>query len=193
MATHGNMGEYMGSEEGSIYMERLEFFFIANVLLPLYKHDIYLFHFLKERERERNTASGFRYIKKPPPLKTRNQRWERNLHYKHFSKNSEKAFLSWHKFGLFPPLFNYAGTSTIQQRQTWGRKVPGFGWATVGWASCIIDFSVQFKLLSDIRAWTQIWVQVQLGSSGPHFTKWADDQHCPAGLEPRLVPNLPIP
>ena len=28
---------------------------------------------------------------------------------------------------------------TVQQKQTWGQKAPGFGWATFGWVSCIID------------------------------------------------------
>ena len=28
---------------------------------------------------------------------------------------------------------------TVQQRQTWGRKAPGFGLATFEWVSCIID------------------------------------------------------
>ena len=41
---------------------------------------------------------------------------------------------------------------------------------------CIaLDLAVQFKLYSGVRAWTQIWVQVQLGSSGPRCTKWADE------------------
>ena len=31
-----------------------------------------------------------------------------------------------------------AGTGTIQRRQIWGRKAPDFGWAILGWASCII-------------------------------------------------------
>ena len=30
-------------------------------------------------------------------------------------------------------------SGTVQQRQTWGQKDPGFGWATFGWASCIND------------------------------------------------------
>ena len=51
--------------------------------LPLYKHYHYLFHFLKKK---RNTASGFKYIKKQPPLKTRSQHLEWNLHNKHFRK-----------------------------------------------------------------------------------------------------------
>ena len=29
--------------------------------------------------------------------------------------------------------------STVQQRQTWGRMAPYFGWATFGWASSNID------------------------------------------------------
>ena len=29
-------------------------------------------------------------------------------------------------------------TGTVQQRQIWGRKALGFGWATFGWASCVI-------------------------------------------------------
>ena len=31
------------------------------------------------------------------------------------------------------------------------------------------------------------------GSSGSHCTKWADEQHRPAGFESRLVPDLPFP
>ena len=42
------------------------------------------------------------------------------------------------------------------------------------------------------RAWPQIWVHVQLGSSGPQCTKWADDQHSQTELEPRLVPDLTL-
>ena len=42
---------------------------------------------------------------------------------------------------------------------------------------CIaLDLAVQFKLWAGIRAWTQIWVQDQLGPSGPHCTRWVDDQ-----------------
>ena len=41
-----------------------------------------------------------------------------------------------------------------------------------------------------IRAWTQIWVQDQLGSSGPHCTKWADDQQ---GTSRGLCPTFPSP
>ena len=44
-----------------------------------------------------------------------------------------------------------------------------------------------------ILAWTKIWVQDQLSSSGPHCAKWVDDQHKPAGFEPRLEPDLPSP
>ena len=44
-----------------------------------------------------------------------------------------------------------------------------------------LDLSFQFKLKSGIRAWTQIWVYVQLSSSGPCCTKWADDQHSRQG------------
>ena len=54
-----------------------------------------------------------------------------------------------------------------------------------------LDVLVQFKLSSGIRAWTHVWVHVHLGSSGSHRTKWADDQHSPAGLEPRLVTDRP--
>ena len=32
-----------------------------------------------------------------------------------------------------------------------------------------------------------------LSSSGSHGTKWADEQHRPAGFESRLVPDLPLP
>ena len=32
-----------------------------------------------------------------------------------------------------------------------------------------------------------------LVSSGSHCTKWADEQHRPAGFESRLVPDLPLP
>ena len=32
-----------------------------------------------------------------------------------------------------------------------------------------------------------------LASSGSHCTKWADEQHRPAGFESRLVPDLPLP
>ena len=32
-----------------------------------------------------------------------------------------------------------------------------------------------------------------LASSGSHCTKWADEQHRPAGFESRLVPELPLP
>ena len=32
-----------------------------------------------------------------------------------------------------------------------------------------------------------------LASSGSHGTKWADEQHRPAGFESRLVPDLPLP
>ena len=60
--------------------------------------------------------------------------------------------------------------------------------------SCIaLDLAVQFKLSSGIRAWAQIWVQVQLGTSGPHCTKWVDDQYSLDRLEPRLVSDLPLP
>ena len=31
-----------------------------------------------------------------------------------------------------------------------------------------------------------------LASSGSHCTKWADEQHRPAGFESRLVPDLPL-
>ena len=30
------------------------------------------------------------------------------------------------------------------------------------------------------------------GSSGSHYTKWADEQHRPVGFELRLVPDLPL-
>ena len=53
---------------------------------------------------------------------------------------------------------------------------------------CIaLDLGVQFKLYAGIRVWTQIV------SSGPHCTKRADDQHRPAGFEPRLLSDLPLP
>ena len=32
-----------------------------------------------------------------------------------------------------------------------------------------------------------------LASSGSHCTKWANEQHRPAGFESRLVPDLPLP
>ena len=32
-----------------------------------------------------------------------------------------------------------------------------------------------------------------LASSGSHCTKWADEQHRPAGFESRIVPDLPLP
>ena len=32
-----------------------------------------------------------------------------------------------------------------------------------------------------------------LASSASHCTKWADEQHRPAGFESRLVPDLPLP
>ena len=32
-----------------------------------------------------------------------------------------------------------------------------------------------------------------LASSGSHCTKWADEQHWPAGFESRLVPDIPLP
>ena len=32
-----------------------------------------------------------------------------------------------------------------------------------------------------------------LASSDLHYTKWVDEQHRPAGLESRLVPDLPLP
>ena len=41
-------------------------------------------------------------------------------------------------------LFVLALVGIIQQRQTWGRKVPNFGWATFGWVSCNIDTFVTF-------------------------------------------------
>ena len=48
------------------------------------------------------------------------------------------------------------------------------------WQLCLpcvaLDLAVHFKL----------W-------SGPHCTKWFDDQHSTAGFEPRLVPDLPLP
>ena len=37
-----------------------------------------------------------------------------------------------------------------------------------------------------------ICVHDQRGLLDPHCTKWADDQHSPAKLEPRLVPDLPL-
>ena len=40
---------------------------------------------------------------------------------------------------------------------------------------------------------SEIWVKVQLGSSSPHWTEWADNQHRAAGLESHLVPDLRIP
>ena len=53
---------------------------------------------------------------------------------------------------------------------------------------CIaLDLPVQFKLLSGIRSRTQ------LGSSVPHCIKWADEQYSLAGLERRLLPDLPLP
>ena len=59
---------------------------------------------------------------------------------------------------------------------------------------CIaLDLAIQFKLLAGIRARTQIWVQDKLSSSGPHCTKWADDQHRPAGFERQLVLDLLLP
>ena len=41
-----------------------------------------------------------------------------------------------------------------------------------------LDLTVQFRLLSGIHAWPHIWIHFQLGSSGPHCSKFADDQHC---------------
>ena len=58
---------------------------------------------------------------------------------------------------------------------------------------CIaLDLVVQFKLCPGTRAWTQIWVHVQLGSSGPHCTKWVNDQYSQAELVPRFVSDLPL-
>ena len=82
--------------------------------------------------------------------------------------------------------------------QTRGQTAPGFRCAS--WnidlfclLSITLDLDVQFKLQSGIHTWTQIWVQDQQDSSGPHCTKWVNHQQSPAGLEPRLVPNLPLP
>ena len=45
------------------------------------------------------------------------------------------------------------------------------------WHPCIaLDPVVQFKWKSGKHAWTQIWVQIQPGSSGPYCTKWVNDQ-----------------
>ena len=53
---------------------------------------------------------------------------------------------------------------------------------------CIaLDLTVQFKLYAGIRTWTQIWDPNQLGSSGPHCTRWVDNQHRPVGFESQLV------
>ena len=41
-------------------------------------------------------------------------------------------------FLYFYSVFCLSGSGTVQQRQTWGRKAPGFGLATFRWASCII-------------------------------------------------------
>ena len=62
------------------------------------------------------------------------------------------------------------------------------GWVRNGhWpANIALDLVVQFKLLSGICT----WIHVQLGSSGSHCTKGADDQQSPAGFEPRLVPDF---
>ena len=51
-----------------------------------------------------------------------------------------------------------------------------------------LDLAVQFKLWSGIGAWTQIWVHVQLDSSGPHWTEWADHQHSQAWASVRALP-----
>ena len=57
---------------------------------------------------------------------------------------------------------------------------------------CIaLDLAVYFKLYLGIRAWTQIWVHIQLGSSGPHCTKRANDLYSPAGFELGLVTDFP--
>ena len=51
------------------------------------------------------------------------------------------------------------------------------------------------RLRGRAASWTplsQILVKVQQGSSSPHCTEWADDQPRPAGLEPQLVPDLPL-
>ena len=37
------------------------------------------------------------------------------------------------------------------------------------------------------------WFMKLLASSGSHCTKWADEQHRPAGFESQLVPDLPLP
>ena len=52
------------------------------------------------------------------------------------------------------------------------------GWARNGhWLTSIaLEFFVQFKLWSGIRAWAHVWVHVQLGSSGSHCTKWTGYQ-----------------
>ena len=75
--------------------------------------------------------------------------------------------------------------------------------ANFGWASSntdifvafefALDLAVQFKLLSGIRTCTQIWVHIELGSSGPHCTKGADNQQRPAALELRLGSDFPRP
>ena len=41
------------------------------------------------------------------------------------------------------------------------------------------------------RAWTQIWVQDKLGSSGPYCTKWADDSIVKQGSSFGSCPTFP--
>ena len=43
-----------------------------------------------------------------------------------------------------------AGTGTVKQSQTWGRKALGFGCTTFGWASCtIVQQGVEPRLMPD--------------------------------------------
>ena len=57
----------------------------------------------------------------------------------------------------------------------------------------IITIELSEYFPGHIRAWTQIWVHVQVSSSGLLCTKWADNQYSPAGLEPWVVLDLPFP
>ena len=60
-------------------------------------------------------------------------------HFKHYFIHCHwnKSINSIHSYNDINLLLTLSLADFVQQRQTWGRMTPGFGWAAFGWASCV--------------------------------------------------------
>ena len=58
------------------------------------------------------------------------------------------------------------------------------------WQIWGLKFRLGYLRVGELHYWLLL---TSFGSSGSHYTKWADEQHRPAGFESRLISDLPLP